>query len=338
MKNHLHFISVSAALVLAVTATPAPAAGILGRALHRLETGKRDNGSPGGSVKVSKPENFKAATQVVIGQFSVCYFTKNVNYGDNSAFSSASGIKTVGELSGVSAADFQATTDAVYEDFKTKLAMHGITIVDPAGYMTNQHYVKAKPEAQGVKAKFQLDEQDSAEAVVYWPSQLGRTDNMITTLGGWNSAASASWIVMAQKDYAKSSGIPVINVQLLIDFAEPIKTKQGWTETTAATKARIAISNYGSQISILRGTDGLMSRGSAIVLQSPIVQEGQFAELSAKTTNRTSQAIGFLTGIKVQGQGKFSIAVSDPVAYRTTVVAATTKAADLFLGQMETLR
>ncbi len=338
MKNHVLLRSACVAVAVVASISTASAAGILGRALHRMETGKRDNGPPGGSVKVSKAENFKAATQVVIGQFSVGYFTKNVNYGDNSVFSSASGVKTTGELSGVSTADFQATTDAVYEDFKRKLAAHGISVVDPAAYVANQYHAKAKPETQGVKAKFQLDEQDSADAVMYWPSQLGRTDNAITTIGGWDSIASSSWILTAEKDYAKSSGIPVMNVQLLIDFAEPIKTKTTATGTDASSAARIAISNYGSQITILRGTDSAASRGASIVLQSPIVQEGQFADISAKSTNRASQAVGFLTGLKVQGQGKFSVAVSDTTAYRATVLGATTKAADLFLGQMETLR
>jgi hypothetical protein len=331
---------ISSALVLALLTAPlsASAAGLLGRALHKLETGKRDNGPPGGSVKISKPESFKGATQVVIGQFSVGFFTKNVNYGDNSVFSSASGIKTTGILTGVGATEFQAITDAAYDDFKQKLTAHGITIVDPAAYVANQNYARAKPNAQGAKAKIQLDEQDSADAVIYWPTQLGRTDNAITLLSGWDNIASSGYIISAQKDYSKSSGIPVMNVQLLIDFAEPIKTKTSASDVSATTNARIAISNYGSQVSMLRGTDSAMSRGASIVMQSPIVQEGQFAELSGKTTNLGSQAVGFLTGIKVQGQGKFSVAVTDPAAYRTTVLAATTKAADLFLGEMEKLR
>ena len=78
---------IRAVLVLALLAssTPASAGGLLGSALHKLETGKRDSGPP--TVKVSKLENFKGVSQVVIGQFSVGYFVKNVNYGDNSVFS-----------------------------------------------------------------------------------------------------------------------------------------------------------------------------------------------------------------------------------------------------------
>jgi hypothetical protein len=342
MKSFQNALTGALALALLSTATSAPATGLLGRALHKLETGKHDSGPPGGSVKVSKPENFKGVTQVVIGQFSVGYFVKNVNYGDNSVFSSASGVKTVGDLSGVDAATFQATTDAVFEDFKMQLAARGITVVEPAAYLSNPNRARLKPYEQGIGAKVQLAESDHAEATVYWPSQMGRQDNVMTLTGlGMMNIARAqdmSATLMGEKDFAKTSGIPVMNVQLLIDFAEPLKTSAGWTGTNVRSGARIAISNYGSQLTMIQGGDGLMSSGGKIVLQSPIVQEGNFADASFQDTNKAGRIIGGLAGLNVQGKAKFHFAVSDQAAYKGTVLAATAKAADLFLGQMQSLR
>jgi hypothetical protein len=342
VKHSNFLISTATAVALLSTSTLATAGGLLGRALNKAMSGKRDNGPPGGSVKVSKPENFKGVSQVVIGQFSVGYFVKNVNYGDNAVFSSASGVKTVGDLSGVDAATFQATTDAVYDAFKKQLAARGIAVVEPAAYLSNPNRVRLKPYEQGIGAKVQLAESDHAEATVYWPSQMGRQDNVMTLTGlGMMNVARAqdmSATLMGEKDFAKTSGIPVMNVQLLIDFAEPLKTSAGWTGTNVKSGARIAISNYGSQLTMIQGSDGLMSNGGKIVLQSPIVQEGNFADASFQDTNKAGRIIGALAGLNVQGKAKFHFAVSDQAAYKDTVLAATAKAADLFLGQMQTLR
>jgi hypothetical protein len=168
VKHSNFLISTATAVALLSTSTLATAGGLLGRALNKAMSGKRDNGPPGGSVKVSKPENFKGVSQVVIGQFSVGYFVKNVNYGDNAVFSSASGVKTVGDLSGVDAATFQATTDAVYDAFKKQLAARGIAVVEPAAYLSNPNRVRLKPYEQGIGAKVQLAESDHAEGLHRW--------------------------------------------------------------------------------------------------------------------------------------------------------------------------
>ncbi len=329
-----------AAAMLFVSSTQVSAGGLLGRAINRAMSGKHDSGPP--TVKVSKQETFKGLTQVVIGQFSVGYFLKNVNYGDNSVFSSASGVKTVGDLSGLAPADFQATTDAVFVEFKRQLAARGIEVVDPAGFASSAGRAKVHADDQGVMAKVQLAEQDHAEATLYWPSQIGRRDNVMmqTGLGMMNmtSAQSMSYLLMAERDFSKESGIPVLNVQLLVDFAEPLKTSGTFSGTAVRSGARIAISNYGSQLTLVRGSDSIMSGGGKIILQSPIVQEGNFADASFRDTNRASRIVGGLMGLNVQGRAQFHFAVSDPSAYRDTVIAAATKAADLFIGQMQSLR
>jgi hypothetical protein len=340
MTPGFRWITATAALALLATSNTASAGGLLGRMINKAMSGKHDSGPP--TVKVSKPENFKGVTQVVIGQFSVGYFVKNVNYGDNAVFSSASGVKTVGDLSGVDATTFQSTTDAVFEEFKKQLAAHGITVVDPAAYASDPNRARLKPDPQGVGAKVQLAESDHAQATVYWPSQLGRRDNVMTITGlGMMNIANAqdmSATLLGEKSFAKSSGIPVMNVQLLIDFAEPLKTSQGFGGTNVQSGARIAISNYGSQLTMIQGGDGLMSSGGKIVLQGPIVQEGNFADGSVRDTNRAARIIGGLAGLNVQGSAKFHFVVSDQAAYRDTVAAAASKAATLFLDQMQTLR
>jgi hypothetical protein len=171
---------------------------------------------------------------------------------------------------------------------------------------------------------------------------MGRRDNVLTQTGlgmmNVGGMQSMGYTQAVEKDFAKSSGIPVMNVQLLIDFAEPLKTSAGWTGTNVKSGARIAISNYGSQLTMIRGTDGMMFGGGKITLQSPIVQEGNFADASFQDTNKAGRIIGGLAGLNVQGKAKFHFAVSNQAAYKDTVLAATEKVADLFLRQLETLR
>jgi hypothetical protein len=321
----------------------APAGGLLGRALNKAMSGKRDGGPP--MVAVSTPASFSGVTQVVIGQFTVVYLNKNVNYGDNAVYSSASGVKTVGTLAGVEAATFQATTDAVFETFKTQMAAHGIAVVDSQAYVTNQYRIKAVPEAQGVSTRVQLPDAQHSEGTVYWPSQLGRRDNafVITTAPGgmmMNSGvgASISWISAGEKDFAKTSGIPVMNVHLIVDFAEPLRTAGRFSGTEVQSGARIAISNYGTQVTLMRGTESAMSGGAKMVLQSPIVEIGNFASAGARETNGVGRAIGAMAGLNVMGQARFSFNVSDQNAYKTTVLGATSQATELFAGQMQSLR
>lgn len=99
-------------------------------------------------VKVEKPESFKGVTQVVIGQFTVAFFTKKVDYDGGGFLAASAQGKAIGHLSGISPAEFQKTTDQVYDDFTNQLAAHGIAVADPAGMMANQYYAKVKHEAQ----------------------------------------------------------------------------------------------------------------------------------------------------------------------------------------------
>lgn len=73
-----------------------------------------------------------------------------------------------------------------------------------------------------------------------------------------------------------------IKVQLLVDFVEPRKANQittgtaysSTTSTSIKQGARIAISQYGSQVSLITPGETLMSDGGKVVLQSPIVEGG----------------------------------------------------------------
>jgi len=338
-KNRMTWVAAVALLAW----MPAAQAGFLGDMINKAASGKSDNGPPGGTAKVESPENFKGITQVVMGQFSVAYFVKNVAYGGNNPFSSASDVRAEGELSGVLPSDYQATTNAVYADFKQQMATRGISIVDPAGYRATPARASLKPEPPGAPAKVRLDKSDSAEAVVYWPAELGHSDNVLLLIGGPGNIYNMAYAQSAEKEYAKAANIPVMNVVLHVDFAAPVKSEKnqaglGTMQTVSAT-SRLAISHYGSQLTLISPADGLMFSGAKIILQSPIIQEGSFADVNGNDTNGVTRG---LLGLAGMGGGmmraNFKYAVTNPGDYGKKVAAAANLAATLFLDQMQALR
>jgi hypothetical protein len=296
-------------------------------------------------VKVEKPESFKGVTQVVIGQFTVAYFTKKVDYDGGGFLAASAQGKAIGHLSGLTPADFQATTDAVYADFTKQLAAHGITVVDPAGLTGNQYYGKVKQEVQGETVDVVLKKQDHADAVAYWPTQLGRNDNALLQMRMMDMNMGRTYT--AQYDYARTAKVPVLNVVYFVDFAKPATSSGGGLFQSIKVKAGLALSQFGSQMALM-DTNGKMAK---ISLAVPIEEGGDFANITDTTSGVTKAvrvasilggALGGLGGLGGGGRNgmseRFDYAVVDTAAYAEKTVSASTKATDLFLRQIEALR
>lgn len=326
-------------------------AGFLGDLITQSLSDKKDNGPPGGSATVEKAASFKGVTQATVGQFSLVYFVKNVVYGADSPFSSASGVRAEGEVTGLSPDDYQATADAVYEDFKQQLTAHGITLVDPQAYRDTPARAKGLVLQPGATTDVRLAKADSAEAVVYWPRQLGHNDTVLMVMGGMSNMSRFAQSQMAPYEYAKASGIPVINVALYIDFAAPLKTTVGLVTTSSGqatgqtgadsvtATSRLAVSHYGSKLSVADGKDIYNMNSSQIILQSPISQQGTFAAITGTETNGVTRAVLSLAGMGGgMAKASFKYEVQNPADYSSKVQAASKQAITLFLDQMQALR
>lgn len=293
-------------------------------------------------VKVEKPESFKGVSQVVIGQFTVAFFTKKVDYDGGGFLAASAQGKAIGHLSGMSPADFQKTTDLVYADFTKQLATHGITVVDPAGMMANQYYAKVKHETQGESVDVILKKQDHADAVAYWPTQLGRNDNALLQMRLMDMNMSRTYT--AQYDYARTAKVPVLNVVYFVDFAKPAKSSGGGLFQSIKVGAGLALSQFGTQVALM-DTNGKLAK---ILLAVPIEEGGDFANITDVTSGLTKAVrIASVLGGAFGGFGgggrsgmseRFDYAVTDPKAYGEKSVSAASKATDLFLRQMESMR
>jgi hypothetical protein len=331
----LRFLTLCLALSAGAFVANPSHAGFLGDLINKAVSGKNDSGPAEGTAKVEKPENFKGLAKVAIGQFSLAFYTKNVTYSGDSPFSNASNSRSEGEMVGMSAEALQETTDAIYDEFKRQMAVKGIEIVDSAGYKNTPMRANVKPEPQGATAAITLNKSDSAEAAVYWPTQLGYTDNVLLLLDGFTNITNMGNAQAAEKEYATSTGIPVMNVVLNVDFAAPVKSEKTFSGQTVSAKAKIAISHWGSQLTVIGPADGMFFGGGKVILQSPIVQEGDFAEVNGNETNGVTRGLLALAGMR-GGMMKtsFKYSVTDANQYGTAVGIAASKAITLFLDQV----
>jgi hypothetical protein len=290
-------------------------------------------------IKVEKPASFKAVNQVVIGQFTVAYFTKKVDYDGGGFLAAGNKGKAIGHLSGLTPADYQKTTDAVYDDFVKQLAAHGITVVDASGLTSNKYYAKVKQEAQGAKMDVVLKKQDHADAVAYWPTALGRNNNMLVPMRLMDFSMSHTYT--AQYDYARTSQIPVLNVIYFIDFAKPATSSGAGLFQSITAKAGLAVSQFGTQIGLMDTTGKL----AKISLAVPVEEGGDFANID-ETTTGASKAVrvasilgaGMFGGNAGTMASKFDYQVTDPAAYGEKALSASAKVSDLFIRQIEALR
>ncbi len=296
-------------------------------------------GTPAQPVKIEKPQAWKGVSQVVIGQFSVVFLTKKVDYDGGGFLASGNSAKAIGHLSGVNDADFLAITNAVYADFQAQLGQHGITIADDAGFRADKYYAKIKPEEQGNTASVPLKKQDKADGRVFWPEALGRNTNVMLPLRLMDMNMGNAYT--AEYNYARTSGTPVLNVVYYVDFAKPAKSDGGGLFQSIKVSAGLAISQFGTQL-MLVGADGKMTK---MLLQVPMEEGGDFANVEDITSGLTKATrVASVLGAGVFGgssgtmSSRFDYRVTSPTEYAAKTQSAATKVSDLFIRQMESLR
>ena len=290
-------------------------------------------------VKIEKPQAWAGVNQVVIGQFSVVFLTKKVDY-DGGGFLAAGGkAKATGYLTGLADADYRKITDAVYADFLAQLGQHGISVVGDSGLVADPYFAKVKPEAQANKVDVQFKKGDHADGLAYWPSQLGRNTNALLTLRMMDGNMVNAYT--GEYNFARTAHVPVLNVVYVVDFAKPAKASGGGLLQDVSVSAGLALSQFGSQFALM-GTDGKLTR---MLLQVPIEEGGDFAEIKETTSDvskglHVASVIGAgLFGGKSGGMSaKFDYRVTDPVLYGTKTQSVSQRGSDLFIRQMEALR
>lgn len=339
IRNLCRTVTITGAtLPLVMASAPCPA-GLIGNAINKSLNSHGD-----GPVYYDHQESFKGLNQAVIGQFSVVFFTKKVDY-DGGGFLSDGSSKAIGQLSGLAEPDYQKITDALYVQFKARLAAGGVTLVDPAAYYASKYHQKVTSEPNGHSVIVPLQDQDSADGVAYWPSELSYRENMAIALRMMDGHMRD--VYTAQYAYAREAKVPVLNVVYVVDFAGPAKTEGGGVFQSINVTSQLAISPRGSQVQLMDAS----GKVGKIILNKPVIEGGDFADISDITSglSKASQAastafnvfkggLGALTNKGSRMDRRFQYAVTDPAAFAGMTVKAGTKTTDIFVQQLQTLR
>ncbi len=292
-----------------------------------------------GDFHVEKPEAFKGATQVVIGQFSVAFFVRRARGAGGGFASGNASANLIGVLDGLSASDYNAITDAIYADFAKQLEASGVSIVAADGYRANKYYAKVKLETSGdTTTKLELGDDGVGHAQVYWPTALGRNENM--ELGLRIADGNMANTYTAQYDYARNSKIPVLNVVIGIDFFGDASSRGG-----AAGGGATQVMTVTQQVSVATATTRatLMSntgKYGKMHLDTPIDVPGTFANITNQTSGGTlaAETLANVFGRGARPTRTFGYKVTDGPAYRRLSVAAAHDAAAKIVTQLAAMR
>ena len=292
-------------------------------------------------VKVMSAKTFKGKQDLMIGSFNVAFITEKNDKafaGSGRKFGGSSESKAL--LAGVTDAEFQAITDAAYEDFLVKMSAAGYTVVNRAALLADAGVAKQSYVASGAKATVILGKDSKAKALYYAPTAfgpLGISSGEIT--GGTFAGFGNMGPLMARGSFVQKAKQQVINVRYVIDFAGAKHYGGAFTVSSSIKlKAQLAIVDTLTTLT-LQAPNGQ----GTITLAQPLAVEGDFGELADSTTRgqKIDQAlgniIGVLGGVGTTNRKQFTF-TADAAGYRDGAIAASTRANDLFTAQLVALQ
>ena len=289
-------------------------------------------------VAVKNPAALAGMRQAVIGSFAVGFLTERIDRAKaggglmGGGFGGKSTARS--HLAGLADADFRDATEAAYAALTDRLTALGITLADRQGLVA-AYGSKVKPLPNGEERTLITGRDDKARARLFSPASLGDPVVLqewlgIMTGGGFDFAFNMSVVnaSMNAKTYAKSSGLPVINALLLVDFADA-DSYGGWFTSSSSVKVKSSLAAFpdASQLTVFAPGGKIGS----VVLKEPVAMGGEFGTFddttggTAKTVETVANVIGFLGGVGTNKSRKYTM-TADPARWREGVAGVSHEA------------
>ena len=303
-------------------------------------------------IKVSSGSALKGTGPLVIGSFNVGFVFQSV---DNSAatggligaFGGATRAKS--ELVGVTPETMQAVTDAAYADFLQQMAAKGFAIAESATLFSTEKMAGLKPVALPYEVNIRLDpKKDSkGKATFFKPTQMPAMIILAGDITGSSMFAGFSQIgagmdaQMAISEFAKSSGHSVVNVTYVIDFSQ-LKRPGAFSFGGLEVNSGMAVVGEYSRAVVTTPANKM----ATLIVQSPVVVEGDFAEKKDETKDGALQSAANVAGgvAAVFGMGGMMFGKSKTFsftakpAYQDGAIKAASLANTLLADQLVALR
>ncbi|WP_033926720.1 hypothetical protein [Sphingomonas sp. 35-24ZXX] len=271
-------------------------------------------------VAVKNPAALAGVRQAVIGSFAVGFLTERVDRAKaggglmGGGFGGRSTAKSY--LAGLTDADFIAATEAAYAAFLDRLGSAGITLGDRQG-LIEAYGTKVKPLPNGEERNLITGRDDKAKARVFSPAALGDPVVLMEWLGLLHGGSfdfsfnmSVGQASMAAKTFAKTSGQPVINALLLVDFANA-ESYGGWFRNTSAVNVKSSLAAFPDVSQLTVFAPG--GKVGQVILKEPVAMGGDYGTFedttggTAKTVETISNVIGFLGGVGTNKSRKYTM-------------------------------
>lgn len=272
-------------------------------------------------LKVVSEKTFKGVQRVVIGGFTLGFMIERKDRsraggGLMGGFGGNSSAKSI--LAGVSDAEFQEIADAAYQDFVRQLSEAGIEVADRAPLAAFPAYAKLKPQSAGAEISFAIEKDDKARAR-FFPANA--TGPWRMTMGDVAAGISTSMAVgqggVAVSQYASESGLPVLNIVYIVDFADADEYGGAFAFSSAVkVNSSIALLPVYSRLTMIAPK----YKSASIELKEAVAIGGDFADKTdstgggAKAVETVSNVIGFLGGVGTNVSRKYTFTVR-PGAY-----------------------
>ncbi len=285
-------------------------------------------------VKVTTAGAIKGTQKVVIGQFTVGFLTERKDSAKAGGGLMGGGFggrsTTRSTLVGVGAAEFQAIADAAYEDLVAKLTAGGFEVVDRAEFAAHPAYAKAKSMASPYEATTITGRDDKAKvqfvsAAKTAPLRMYPTDVAASGFGAMGMIMAGNQVAMGASDYAKASGVRVVNAIYYVDFADSDEYG-GWFRSSSAVKVKGSLAMLPDQTRL--SVVGPNYKTGTLALANPVAVGGDFFDAANTTTGaqKASQTIANVIGI-LGGVGTNSSKRMSFTARSDTFVPGATQAA-----------
>lgn len=303
-------------------------------------------------VKISGPANAKGVTTVAIGAFNVGFIFESVDQtkasgGLMGAFGGTTKAKS--ELVGVTPEMMQKIADAAYADFVSQLGASGYTVVPAGDLFGHAALAKTKSLETPLDINIALEKGSKGKATYFKPSELASqfmlpgdfTGSGMSSIGINMSAGQAS---MALTNYAKQSGVGVIDVVYLIDFSDQ-KRPGFFSFGGLQVNSGLSVAADYSRMTLIAPS----GKQTVVTVKAPVGVEGDFIEKNdaSSGTDKALQstanvagglaAVAGLGGLRFGKTRKFAF-TAKPGAYEEGAAKAASLASEMMVARLGALR
>ncbi len=303
-------------------------------------------------VKISGPANAKGVTTVAIGAFNVGFIFESVDQtkasgGLMGAFGGTTKAKS--ELVGVTPEMMQKIADAAYADFVSQLGASGYTVIPAGDLFGHAALAKTKSLETPLDINIALEKGSKGKATYFKPSELASqfmlpgdfTGSGMSSIGINMSAGQAS---MALTNYAKQSGVGVIDVVYLIDFSDQ-KRPGFFSFGGLQVNSGLSVAADYSRMTLIAPS----GRQTVVTVKAPVGVEGDFIEKNdaSSGTDKALQstanvagglaAVAGLGGLRFGKTRKFAF-TAKPGAYEEGAAKAASLASEMMVARLGALR